>query len=541
MIRRVTSNVLGLTAILAAGCSSPTPESSTSSAEAVSAYPIAIMPSLGSTRPPRAMPPEALAAAAAAPVTGNGIDYHGGPIMAGTVNLYYIWYGNWSGKSAPAILNDWGNNLSGAPIYRINTTYSDSTGASVGGNTRLAGATSPGYSHGTNLGSGDVWAIVNDVLSAGSLPSDANGVYFVLTSSDVGDTGGFCTQYCGWHTAQSRNGTNIKYAFVGDAARCNGSCGSGPSPNDDVSGDSMASIMFHELSETVSDPLVNAWYSANGSENGDLCAWKFGTTYKAANGANANVRLGSRDYLLQEMWLNAGGGSCQLSPGASGGGGDALPAGSSLSANQALVSPDGQTRAVMQADGNFGIYQSNLWVWGTQTNGSGADHATMQGDGNFVVYAGSSAKWASGTYGSGGNVLKMQNDGNLVLYGPAGAVWASNTDRSVGSTLSAGGTLAPTYRLTSPDGRFEAMMQPDSNFVVYQGSTALWATGQAGATRAAMQADGNFVLYNASNQAVWASGTYGRGGTRLTMQSDGNLVLYTAAGAAVWSTGTWGH
>ena len=31
---------------------------------------------------------------------GNGIYYHNGPVMLGTVNVYYIWYGNWSGNSA---------------------------------------------------------------------------------------------------------------------------------------------------------------------------------------------------------------------------------------------------------------------------------------------------------------------------------------------------------------------------------------------------------------------------------------------------------
>ena len=25
----------------------------------------------------------------------NGINYHGGPVMLGTVNVYYIWYGSW--------------------------------------------------------------------------------------------------------------------------------------------------------------------------------------------------------------------------------------------------------------------------------------------------------------------------------------------------------------------------------------------------------------------------------------------------------------
>ncbi len=43
-------------------------------------------------------------------------------------------------------------------------------------------------------------------------------------------------------------------------------------------------------------------------ENGDKCAWQWGSTYTAANGARANVRLGSRDFLLQTNWVNAGGG-----------------------------------------------------------------------------------------------------------------------------------------------------------------------------------------------------------------------------------------
>src|ERR1043165_5216565 len=34
-------------------------------------------------------------------IAGNGIDYHGGPVMTpttgdGIVNLYFIWYGNWT-------------------------------------------------------------------------------------------------------------------------------------------------------------------------------------------------------------------------------------------------------------------------------------------------------------------------------------------------------------------------------------------------------------------------------------------------------------
>src|SRR5258705_528444 len=37
---------------------------------------------------------------------GNGISYHGGPVVTGTPNIYFIWYGNWSGNSATSILTD---------------------------------------------------------------------------------------------------------------------------------------------------------------------------------------------------------------------------------------------------------------------------------------------------------------------------------------------------------------------------------------------------------------------------------------------------
>src|SRR6266566_540522 len=53
----------------------------------------------------------------------NGINYHGGPLMLGTTNVYYIWYGNWSGNSATTILTDLANNIGGSPYFNINTTY----------------------------------------------------------------------------------------------------------------------------------------------------------------------------------------------------------------------------------------------------------------------------------------------------------------------------------------------------------------------------------------------------------------------------------
>src|SRR6516164_1326835 len=48
--------------------------------------------------------PQSGHAAPRARVRGNGIFYHGGPIMLGPTTVYYIWYGNWSGNSATTIL-----------------------------------------------------------------------------------------------------------------------------------------------------------------------------------------------------------------------------------------------------------------------------------------------------------------------------------------------------------------------------------------------------------------------------------------------------
>jgi len=74
----------------------------------------------------------------------------------------------------------------------------------------------------------------------------------------------------------------------------------------------MASVIAHELEETVTDPTVQAWYDVDMNENGDKCAWNFGAYYMVGN-ARANMRIGARDYYIQQNWLNVGAGSCALS------------------------------------------------------------------------------------------------------------------------------------------------------------------------------------------------------------------------------------
>ena len=74
----------------------------------------------------------------------------------------------------------------------------------------------------------------------------------------------------------------------------------------------MVNFIAHETEESVSDPLGTAWYDSNFNENEDKCAWTFGKTYNLPNGSYANMKLGQRQYLIQQNWVNKDGGYCAL-------------------------------------------------------------------------------------------------------------------------------------------------------------------------------------------------------------------------------------
>jgi hypothetical protein len=247
----------------------------------------------------------------------NGITYHGGPLLGvvggNPVTAYYIWYGNWSGNTAVTILTDFIQNIAPSPYYNINTTYYNGSNAHVVNSVTYGGSTTDNYSRGTALSDSGVQGVVSDAITSGRLPNNPSGVYFVLTSQDVNETSGFCTSYCGWHTYGTIAGSNIKYSFVGNPARCISACAAqSVGPNGNAGADGMASIVAHELEEAVTDPNINAWYQGRYQENADKCAWTFGSTY-TVNGAAANMHLGTRDYLIQQNWVNALGGYCAKS------------------------------------------------------------------------------------------------------------------------------------------------------------------------------------------------------------------------------------
>ncbi len=247
---------------------------------------------------------------------GGQILYNGGPVMTNTagVKVYIIWYGNWAGNTATTIVPEFLSHLGGSAYYNINTTYYDASNAHIKNLVTLAGQTTDNYSQGTKLSDAKIKTVVTTAITNGSLPKDANALYFVLTSKDVNETSGFCTAYCGWHTAGTIKKANIKYSFVGDAARCISSCAiQSTSPNNNAGADGMLSVIAHELEETVTDPNPRSgWAFATGNENADQCAWTFGTEYTVSNGSKANMKINGFDYLIQQNWIQATAGSCAL-------------------------------------------------------------------------------------------------------------------------------------------------------------------------------------------------------------------------------------
>ena len=253
---------------------------------------------------------------AARTASPNGISYHGGPVMTNGANVYYIWYGDWSTNTGKAVLTDL---IVGAPTsayYNINTTYTDAAGKKVSNLVSLKGQIDVSSATlGKSLTDSQIFSLVSGAIKTGTLPSDPNGVYFVLTSSDVTASSGFCTAYCGWHSYGTVGTAKIKFSFVGNPeTRCPNSCGArAKSPNANPGADAMASVIMHELSEAVTDPQLSAWFDSRGYENADKCAWTYGASvYVTGNGASANVKLGGRDFLIQQNWVNSGGGYCSM-------------------------------------------------------------------------------------------------------------------------------------------------------------------------------------------------------------------------------------
>jgi len=250
------------------------------------------------------------------------VQYHNGPVLLGGLNVYFIWYGTWEGSATPPVVVDFVSRVGGSAYMRINTLYRNWDGDQPLNQVTFGGMIDDMYSRGAALAEADVAAVVRSALENLGLPVDPSGIVFVLGSADVTVTNGTsasCTSYCGLRQLTTVSGTPIQYAFVGSPARCPAQCApQSVGPNGGLEADAIVNIVANLISTAITDPFLSAWYDRLGLENADKCAWNFGPTYTAPNGAQANIQLGrppdARHYLVQQNWVpTRKGGYCSMS------------------------------------------------------------------------------------------------------------------------------------------------------------------------------------------------------------------------------------
>ncbi|OZJ05819.1 hypothetical protein BZG36_00952 [Bifiguratus adelaidae] len=251
------------------------------------------------------------------------LDYLGGEVVTGPVNVYLIFYGSWDLANETHHVQDYMtffNNIGSSNWFDTLKLYRSNSGNSVTGPLYLQPSVIDNFSAGKSLqGNSSHIAIIEQAINHGQISQgnvDKNGLYFIIASDDVEDQSGFCTSWCSYNSWSEE----LLYAFIGNPNRCPQQCIPSlirdKSPNNDPALDSIVNMMAHELQELLTDPWGDAYRiqsnnatSAQGEEAGDMCApphvssadW-FQFVHRDEQGAAYNFGLAGKNYLLQAVY-----------------------------------------------------------------------------------------------------------------------------------------------------------------------------------------------------------------------------------------------
>jgi serine protease len=224
---------------------------------------------------------------AAAIITGLLIN-HGGPVEAAP-RVYVVFWG-------------WTSDPSGEQTYLTNFLRS------VGGTSWLYTVFQYGGGWTGDLPAG-TWS---DSASIPASPTDAQiqseaakaashfgagtsaNAEIVVATPHGHSSSGFGLSYCAYHGAISAD-PNVTYTNLPYMTDAGVNCG-----EDSVNGsngllDGVSIVEGHELAETITDPLLSAWYDAGGNEIGDKCAWT----------GLRDIIVSGKSFAVQPLWNNA--------------------------------------------------------------------------------------------------------------------------------------------------------------------------------------------------------------------------------------------
>jgi hypothetical protein len=241
------------------------------------------------------------------------LQYNGGPVEATSSKNFLIFWeptGSVVATNYNATLAQFFGDVGGSSLYGVATQYyqtSGSTQQNIANSSSVGGTwtDTTAYSSGT-LQDSDIQAEVNKAIAANHWPTGVGNEYFVFLAQGENECmGGSCSfsSYCAYHGDYASSGATVLYAAMPYAGTDLGGCGiqSGSGTPNGAATDAEISVASHEMMETVTDPLLNAWFDASGSEIGDKCAYTYGPT--AANGSDLTIN--GHPYIVQEEFSNS--------------------------------------------------------------------------------------------------------------------------------------------------------------------------------------------------------------------------------------------
>jgi Phosphate-induced protein 1 conserved region len=279
--------------------------------------------------------------AAPPPADPGPLLYNGGPVMQNGVVPYIIYWApaklqNGTATSIPTqYRNIEFNAMSdyiGHGLYNNSTQYFETSGSTnlyiqnkgtpaivtADADAYPASGCSDAATPGNCITDAQLQAEIAKVMAAKGWVGGLNHIFMVFTSSGEGScfdsSGSSCAyvQYCAYHSFFVNGSTPVIYANMpfADPSVCQAP--GTPSPNGNVDADEVASTASHELTEAITDPELNAWFTAQGNEIGDLCAYNYGTL--TWDGAKANEMWNGHFYTLQMEYDNHTLGCVQVGP-----------------------------------------------------------------------------------------------------------------------------------------------------------------------------------------------------------------------------------
>lgn len=275
-----------------------------------------------------------------------------------------------AGKDDRSLVGYFLNNLGGSSYWNINSTYYDERGGSrdfVRNTMDYDSFWAPKFNpQGSSklVSIDDMVNLIEAGLANGALKYDPNTLYMIFTGPGVNLGGGFSKQilnYCAFHTGYwyTDGSRLVQFAAMPYDAdfnpdhpyRYRGADGKKHSavctfltkgPNGDLGADATVSGMAHEIEENATDPVTlyrvpvtpdnpygiqgffAGWYDVLGEENGDKCAYTYGYEPNAPPKNRLdywNLRIGHKQFLVQQNWSNVAPQRCLTGLGRDTGGG----------------------------------------------------------------------------------------------------------------------------------------------------------------------------------------------------------------------------